>query len=239
MKELYRIYPILTSKIQIDKGVFTYLRNFGEKLLVPTLAWLIDGGKGPILVDPGCSLQEFMQFSVLSSGGEEGVPIEESLGKYGISPSDIKTIVMTHLHSDHVLNAKKFPNAKVIVQEEELEFARNPHPLFSAIFRDEWYEGLDFKTIQGDTEVIPGVKAVFTPGHTPGGQSVSVSTEKGEAVIVGLCTLDDNFTDKGDIIPTPHTNPLEAYDSITRIRKIADFIIPLHSERAVTAEYLP
>ena len=133
----------------------------------------------------------------------------------------------------------EFPNAKIIVQKEELEFARNPHPLFSAIFRDEWYDGLDFEIIQGDKEIIPGVKALFTPGHTPGGQSVSVATEKGEAVIVGLCTLDDNFTDKGDIIPTPHTDPLKAYDSIGRIREIADIIIPLHSERAATAEYLP
>ena len=79
-------------------------------------------------------IKEFMKYSVLSAGGEEGVPIEDSLQKLGISVPDVKTIIATHLHSDHCLNAKKFPYAKVIVQEEELKFDRNPHPMFSAIY---------------------------------------------------------------------------------------------------------
>lgn len=70
-------------------------------------------------------------------------------------------------------------------------------------------------------------------------EEIEVPFKKSRRVIAGLCTLDDNFTDKGDIIPTPHTDPFKAYDSITRIRKIADFLIPLHSERVLTAEYLP
>lgn len=239
MKKVYRIYPILTCQIIIDKGIFTYLKNHGEKILVPTWAWLIEGGEEPILVDAGCSLKEFMKYSVLSAGGEEGTPIEDSLQKIGISVSDVKTIIVTHLHSDHCLNAKKFPHAKVIVQEEELKFARNPHPLFSAIYRNEWYEGLNFKTVQGDTEIISGVKAIFTPGHSPGSQSVSITTEQGEIVITGFCALDDNFSDKGDIIGAPHIDPIKAYESMMRVRKMADIIIPLHSQRTLNVKSIP
>jgi len=239
MEKALRIYPILTCQMKIDKGIFTYLRNYGEKILVPTWAWLIEGADEPILVDTGCSLEGFMEYSVLSTGGEEGIPIESFLQKRGISMSDIKKIIITHLHIDHCLNARKFPEATIIVQEEELKFARNPHPLFSAIYNDAWYEGLHFKTIQGDTEIIPGVKAIFTPGHSAGGQSVSITTEQGEAVITGFCVLDDNFSGKADIIPGPHVDPLKAYDSIVKLRKMADMLIPLHSQRLLNVESLP
>lgn len=239
MKSVYRIYPIMTCKVMFDKSVFTYLRNFGEKTWVPFWAWLIEGGEDPILVDTGCILKEFMKYSTFSSGGEEGTLIEDFLQKRGIKVSDIKTIIMTHLHIDHCLNAKKFPNAKIVVQQEELEFARNPHPLFSGIFRKEWYEGLNFETVQGDTEIVPGVKTIFTPGHTAGNQSVSITTEQGEVVIAGFCTLDDNFSDKGDIIPGPHVDPFKAYDSIIKIKNMADILIPLHSQRVMNVKSLP
>lgn len=239
MEKVHRIYPILTCQIIMDKGIFTYLKNHGEKVLVPVWAWFIEGGGEPLLVDTGCSLNEFKKYSVLSSGGEEGPPIEDSLQKLGISVSDVKHIIITHLHSDHCLNAKRFPQAEIIVQEEELKFARNPHPLFSAIYKNEWYEGLNFKTVQGDTEIIPGVKTIFTPGHSAGGQSVSVTTEQGEAVITGFCVLDDNFSDKGDIISAPHVDPFKSYDSIVQIKKIAERIIPLHSQSLLTVKSIP
>lgn len=236
MEKVYKVYPILTCQLKADKGLFTYLKNYGEKILVPTWAWLIQGGQEPILVDTGCSFKDFMRYSIFVKGGEEGAPIEDSLQRLGISVSDVKTIIVTHLHSDHCLNAKKFPRAKIVVQEEELKFARNPHPLFSTIYNNEWYEGLTFETVQGDTEIIPGVEVIFSPGHTVGSQSVSISTEQGKVVIVGSCVVDDNFSDEGDTIAGSHVDPLKAYDSTTRIRKMADIIIPLHSQRMLGVE---
>lgn len=239
MKRSHRIVPILTCQILIDKGMFTYLRNHGEKVHVPVFAWLIQGGDEPILVDAGCSLAEFMRYAVLATGGLEGLPIEDSLQEAGVSASEIKTIVMTHLHADHCLNAKRFPNARIVVQEDELTFARKPHPLFSKVYNDEWYEGLNFETVRGDVEIAPGVRTLFTPGHSAGSQSVSVDTEQGAAVITGFCVLDDNFQDKTVIIPGPHVDPLQAYDSVVRVRQEADVLIPLHSRRAMDAKSIP
>lgn len=233
MKTKCKIHPILTCKINLDKGSFTYLKNYGQRALAPVWAWLITGPAEPVLVDPGCSLAEFMKYSFLASGGEEGPSLEDSLQRLGVASSDISTIVMTHLHSDHCLNAKKFPRAKIIVQRKELDFAMNPHPMFAPAYRKEWYEGLQFETVEGDTELFPGIDLLLTPGHTFGCQSVSVLTEDGKAVIAGFCALDDNFSDKGDTIPGIHVDPLACYESMARIRKMADVIIPLHSERAL------
>ncbi len=241
MKNVYKICPVYTSKLRLDKGHFTYRKNYGEKILVPVYAWLIKGSGKTILVDTGCSLEEMMRYSVVQrqNGGEEGPPIEKTFQKMGISMSDIGTIVVTHLHLDHFLNAKKFPNAEVIIQDEELKFGLNPHPLFAPQYNKEWYKGLRFKAVSGDTEIFPGIEVIFTPGHAPGCQSVSVATEQGKVVIAGFCSIDENFAKEGDIVPGMHTDPLKAYDSMVKMRKIADTILPCHSERFLNVPSIP
>lgn len=241
MRNLCKIFPIFTCKLILDKGHFTYRMNHGEKILFPVYSWLINGEKGKILVDTGCSFEEMKRYSVAPKKmeGQEGPPIEESLQKMGVQMSDIETIILTHLHFDHFLNAKKFPNAKLIIQEEELKFAMNPHPLFSSIYNRQWYEGLTFETVKGDTEIIPGVEVIFTPGHTPGNQSVSITTERGRVVIAGFCSIDENFGEEGVIVPGLHTDPLGAYDSIIKVKRIADVILPCHSGRYLGVVSIP
>ncbi len=241
MPQFYRIYPLPLCNLTLDKGFFTYLalKYYGKKGSIPVYAWLIDGGEEPILVDVGASAKELLKWSAFAKKIKDIVTVEESLARLGISMSDIKIIIITHLDTDHILNANKFPNARFIVQEEELRSARNPHPLVAHRRHQELYEGLDFQTITGDTEIIPGVEAIFTPGHTEGSQSVAVGTEQGKVVICGLCTIDENFSDEGDIIPGVHSNPYEAYDSMVKIKKMADIVIPLHSQRLVSTKTIP
>jgi N-acyl homoserine lactone hydrolase len=235
----YRIYPIPTCRLKLDKGVFTYLKNYGEWEWVPVYAWLIMGASEPILVDTGCQTKEFQKHSHLNRGLEDLALIEESLQHLGVSASDIRTIIVTHLHTDHMLNAKRFPQAKFIVQTEELKFARNPHPLFSKSFPSDLYEGLRFETFSGDTEILPGIEIIFTPGHTPGSQSVAIMTNEGKVALAGFCSLDENFAESGDIIPGIHFDPVRAYDSLVRLRKITTNILPLHSQRLLGSRCIP
>lgn len=240
MEKTYRIYPILTSKFTLDKGMFTYLRNYGEKMLVPVFAWLVLGGQKAFLVDTGCSLADWMKGSRHASGdasgGEEGIPLEDSLQRLGVAPSDIDTVILTHLHRDHFLNAGKFPKARIIVQEKELDFAMSPHPLFAGSYNKEWYKAFNFQPVAGDTEIFPGIELIATPGHTVGSQSVSVKTTRGRVVICGFCSIDENFGAKEDLIPGLHIDPRAAYDSIVKLRKTAGTIIPLHSQAALEVE---
>jgi N-acyl homoserine lactone hydrolase len=243
MKDVYRIYPIVTDKLNIDKGTLTYRYHHGENVMIPAYAWLIKGGEKPFLIDTGFSVKEAGQLSS-AFVGEKGKPIEDSLQGIGISMLDIETIIMTHMHLDHFLNAKKFPNAKLIVQEEELRFARNPHPICSKLskykwYNRDWYAGLNFETVKGDTEIFPGVEALYTPGHSPGTQSISINTTHGKVVITGFCCSDDNFSDEGDMISGVHSDIFKAYDSMVRVRKLGFTIIPSHSERFVSVESIP
>lgn len=231
------INPIVTSKIAVEAGRITYLRNYGKRLWLPCPFFLITGNSEPILVDTSGHAD------VLSRLREEpvksGVDFQEALESFGVGLEDVKTVIHTHLMYDHCANSKLLPNAEFVVQKKELDFALNPHPMFAGAYQRDLFGGLSFQIIDGDHELLPGIKLLFTPGHSPGGQSVAVSTDYGVAIITGFCCTKDNFTPQKnqawvtDIVPEIippgiHTDMLQAYESAARIKKMADIIIPFH-----------
>jgi len=120
-----------------------------------------------------------------------------------------------------------------------MSFARNPHPFFAGKYHQELYEGLDWEEVRGDKEIIPGVEVIFSPGHTAGGQSIVVTTEQGKAVIPGLCSIDETYDTDAVVIPGMHFDVFKAYDSVVRIREIADIVLPTHSQRLLGTESFP
>ena len=229
----YVIRPIPLVEMESDKSVMTYRFNFGELIKVVTYVWYIEGTKEKILVDAGASAKYFSE--------ARGVPartiqtLDTGLGKLGLSFGDIDLVILTQMHQDHVADARRFPRAKFLVQQKELECAQNPHPSIAEMYNKEFYEGLDFEVISGDAKVCEGVSVLSTPGHTLGGQSVSVDTAQGTAIIAGICSILENYYPPppiGDsrpiIIPGIHTDVLEVYDSVIRIKELADIIVPVH-----------
>lgn len=210
-----------------------YLSGIVEPAAFYASIFYIEGARQKILVDAGGSAE------TLSS---RGLPVEhiaypeEALKKLGVAPGDVDLVICTHLHIDHNTLGASYKRARFIVQKKELEAALNPHPIEAPIFapRDSFAD-LDFEVINGDTQVIDGINILFTPGHTSGGQSVKIDTEKGKVIISGLCTTRYNFSpqelDPGAmpvIPPSIHLDVREAYDSLLRIKREADIIIPLH-----------
>ena len=223
------IHPIPVCEGVRDMSVWTYLRNFAQEVSVGQYVWYIEGTREKILVDAGSNSEyaaklgmRYWDVQTVSSG----------LKKLGISPDDINLVIFTHLHYDHMAQASQLPRAKFLVQKDELEFARNPHPVFAMAYPKEFFDGLNFEVIDGDATVCDEVSVLKTPGHTPGGQSVSIKTAQGTVIISGLCTVQENFQPVN--APTPviapgiHTNPLDAYDSVLKIKQMADIVVPLH-----------
>ena len=161
--------------------------------------------------------------------------LDAGMSKLGIGPDDIDLVILTHLHFDHVAGAHQFPKARLLIQRDELEFAKNPHPAAASAYSREFFEGLNFEVISGDTRICEEVSTLSTPGHSPGGQSVSIKTAQGTAIIASLCTIWENFKPTSPmkettpvIAPGIHTNHLDAYDSLLRIKDMADIVVPLH-----------
>jgi len=101
--------------------------------------------------------------------------------------------------------------------------------------------------VNGDQEILDGIRVIHTPGHTPGGQSVLIETEKGIVGLCGLCTIRENLyppealTQMGTRAITPgiHTNAMQAYDSLIKLLELSDHVIALHEATYDTMESLP
>lgn len=107
--------------------------------------------------------------------------IESGLNKMGLMTDDIDFVILTHLHTDHAGGAVKiddgrfvprFARATYVVSKSEWEAALNPNERTSAVYVPERYRALEasgyVELIDSDTELVGGVKAVFTGGHTKG-----------------------------------------------------------------------
>lgn len=224
------IHPIPLAEMTLDKSLYTYRIDFGKPHNLIIYAWYIEGPSETILVDSGIPVEYFLQRGIPSRRIQ---PLEAGLSQLGLGVEDIDLVIQTHLHHDHVAEAHKLPKARFLVQRKELEFAENPHPVVAALY-GKFFEGLNFEVIDGDKEVCDGVAVLETPGHTVGSQSVAVKTTQGTAIISGLCTIQQNFeppetiSNMRVIPPGLNINILDAYDSLCRIKDIADIIIANH-----------
>ena len=136
-------------------------------------AFLVQIAGRRMLVDTGCGVSMGPTLGMLS----------DNLRSMGVEPDDIDTVLMTHLHPDHVnglIDAHGqavFPKAELVVNEAELNFFRDPDsPGRSPPETLEFFEGARLaaapyadriRTIR-DGPVFPGVSAVTQAGHTPG-----------------------------------------------------------------------
>ncbi|MDI9913998.1 N-acyl homoserine lactonase family protein [Rhodococcus sp. IEGM 1379] len=106
-----------------------------------------------------------------------GDPLLDQTEAAGLVWSKLVGAAMSHLHLDHSGGLRHFVDGPpVFVQRREWEFANTVATLSHCYFRDDYQiDGLTVVTVDGDTVLAPGLKAVDTPGHTPGHQSFAVS----------------------------------------------------------------
>jgi len=232
-----------------DKSMMTYQHGAGTEYTIPIYCWYIRGGSQNIIVDTG-------ELGPIRSEAREkaiGGPIytfEEGLNRFGLTPDAIDIVIHTHLHNDHCENDFKCTNARIYVHENELKRIHQPHPLDFRYVEDfivDVEENGQLEIMTGDTEVVPGITCIHTPAHTDGGMSVVIDTEKGKAVITGFCVIEENFNPpreiramEMDVIP-PGTlvNAFEAYDTMVRIKEMADILLPLHEPRFAGVDSIP
>jgi len=234
----YTIHPLAVGFNETDQGIMTYLHSYGKRILLPIYTFAIKGGDRKIIVDTG--IEDFLAPDDLEE--RLGFPVmlfEDALESIGWAPEEVDLVIHTHLHNDHCENDCLCTNAAVYVQKAELDFLHDPHPVDHRYYPDV-LDDVNVVAVEGDTTLAEGIRLLFTPGHTVGGQSVVVDTAQGRAVITGLCCNAENFPAKGGIIaPGVHLDLIQAYNSMKRIREEADIIIPLHDIEVGRKKVIP
>ncbi len=128
--------------------------------------------------------------------GKDSGHFVENLAAAGVRPEDIDVVILTHAHPDHawgLLDAegnRMFPNAEVYISKADFDFWTDESRLsdesvggFVAGARKSilpYHNRLHL--IEGDGEVLPGISAMATPGHTIGHTSFAISSA-GETVL--------------------------------------------------------
>jgi len=150
---------------------------------VPTHCVLVETDEGKLLWDTSCpedwedrwkptGLQDFFPYD--KAGPDDY--LDSRLNQMGVGLDEIDYVVLSHLHFDHAGNAQMFKNtgAKLICSDKEKEFALNFEGDFNGAHLKADYEGLNWETVSGDVDLLPGVTLIQTPGHTVGCMSMQV-----------------------------------------------------------------
>jgi N-acyl homoserine lactone hydrolase len=171
----------------------------GAKDQWPVHGFVITHPSGAVLVDTGVGGPERM----LNDWRVVNVAAADALAELDMSPADISLVINTHLHFDHCGQNAVFKHAPFYVQRAELDRARREAPDLAG-----WFDFMDarFELLDGDTEILPGLRVIATPGHTAGHQCVVVQANGetlGETDAADLLIGDAAYT------PREYTGPLD------------------------------
>lgn len=135
-----------------------------------------DPKQGVVLVDTGVGgpLGDFRDFPLYHRS------IESALADHGLAIADVSAVITTHLHQDHYGHNVIFKHLPFHLQRTELERARKDDAHLA-----EWFDftGARFELLEGDAEILDGIKIISTPGHTSGHQSVLVEGVRSELLV--------------------------------------------------------
>ncbi len=141
---------------------------------IPFTVIAVNTGGRLVLIDSG------------TGGGQAGGPkagkLAQSMAAAGLDPKNVKAIVVSHFHGDHIsglmakdTNAQTFPDAEIIVPAAELKWWTQPIDSIAAPrqglakrIQATFPTWKNVKPVDGEAELAPGVRAVPAFGHTQG-----------------------------------------------------------------------
>lgn len=186
--ELARLYP-KAPKEDVDALAKSELLS-PDKFVLQENCLLLNTGDQLALIDTGGS----------TSHGGGAWRLAKNLEAAGVKAEDIDVIILTHAHADHVSgimgegNKRLFPNAQIMVSKPEFDFwtdegkrsATGLMKLFVESARANLLPNKDrLVFVEDGKEVIKGVQAISSPGHTPGHTSYVVNSAGANVLFTG------------------------------------------------------
>jgi len=213
-----------------------------RKLDIAMMVWLVRGGGHTIVVDSGFYRPQFFK----SWKVKDFVRPDEAVARAGVKPDEVTDVILTHAHWDHADGADLFPKATVWIQKDEYTYytgaAWQPGGKHGGIDPDDMAALLHINTqgrlrlVDGDQEILPGVR-VYTGGkHTWQSQYVSVPTRSGPVVLASdNMYLYENMEKHAPIAQTfDRESNLKAQDNMKALAGANGKIVPGHDPAVMT-----
>ncbi len=238
MSQVLRLWPLLTATHRYDKSLSTRNRGHGQIIEAPVLAYLIETNNGRVLFDVGCDYAKISDpvqrahyydpenFAFGAPDMLEAQRLPHHLAKIGLTPADVDVVFLSHLHFDHAGGLCDVCGKEVHVQQDELAAAKTETDI--AYFPADFSGNYPLKIMQGEYDLVPGLRAISSPGHTAGHMSLWVELPKGPPVV--LCGDAADLTEnlQQEIAPGLcwQNREDQAIDSIRKLKRLA------HEEQA-------
>ena len=228
----YTVVALNTAYLKVDLSGLVYGRSPGEEAVIPVFAAALEGQGHRILVDTGISDPAWYAGYV---GDETWQEPDETLAvgleRVGWAPQDVDIVINTHLHSDHCGNNRLFTNARIFVSAVEWLYAQNPLASQRTLYAEREFGSvpyLGYTMVTNDhVDVLPGLRIIQTPGHTPGHQSVLANTAQGVLCLVGdAANVRENWE-----VPAPGailSDTVAAFESMAKIKRLASRMLMAH-----------
>jgi glyoxylase-like metal-dependent hydrolase (beta-lactamase superfamily II) len=155
---------------------------------------LVKAGRHRILIETGIGDKFDAKFGKIYAVDHSRILLDD-LAAHGVRPEDIDIVINTHLHFDHCgWNIRRdgarvvptFPRARYYIQRGEWEHALSPTLRDRASYIEEFFAPAESQTefLDGDQEIVPGVRVELLPGHTKNQQGVWLESEGQTALFI-------------------------------------------------------
>jgi glyoxylase-like metal-dependent hydrolase (beta-lactamase superfamily II) len=185
---MYEVYALKYGERDTTACQFFYREHRHEPLTLHYFVWVITGGPYPVLVDTG-----FRDDDAQARGIKNYVSPSEVVEHFGIKPDAVPVCLISHLHYDHWAGHSLFPKSEFWIQKDEVAFWTGPFgstPAFRGSANVNALAGLvtlnyanRIRIVEGEREVLPGLRVHRVGGHTAGLQIVTVNTARGPVVL--------------------------------------------------------
>ena len=185
---MYEVYALKYGERDTTACQFFYRESSHAPITLHYFVWLILGGPHPILVDTG-----FLDDDAQARGIRNYITPAAAVERAGVKAADVPVSLITHLHYDHWAGHSLFPSAEFWIQREEVAFWTGRYgsmPAFRGSANVNALAGLvtlnyanRIRIVDGDQDVLPGIRVHRVGGHTAGLQIVTVQTARGTVVL--------------------------------------------------------
>ncbi|MEQ1899270.1 MAG: N-acyl homoserine lactonase family protein [Devosia sp.] len=207
----------------------------GAPDVIEYFLWIIRNADRTIVVDTGFDAETAIRL------GRKPFPDPATLlGQFGIDSLKVETLIVTHMHFDHIGALPSFPAARLHAQAADMEWATGPMMKYAFLrfpydstHVDQMVAAASAGRVQlhdGDSTIAPGITLHRIDGHATGLQAVRVNTRRGNVVLASdSAAFIEQFLDyRVSPAVVDAVAMLKGYDRLRELAPSLDHIITGH-----------